>query len=88
MPKDIREYFRKCTVTGSKRTVYTGTQLARSGISDMDALCALLEQEIGRASCREQEPEMLLGMLGIGPKSMEVIHEVCACYQSERGDTL
>jgi len=78
MPKDIREYFRKCTVTGSKRTVYTGTQLVRSGISDMDALCALLEQE----------PEMLLGMLGIGPKSMEVIHEVCACYQSERGDTL
>ena len=78
MPQDIREYFRKCTVTGSKRTVYTGTQLARSGISDMDALCALLEQE----------PEMLLGMRGIGPKSMEVIHEVCACYQSERGDTL
>ena len=78
MSQDIREYFRKCTVTGSKRTVYTGTQLARSGISDMDALCVLLEQE----------PEKLLGMRGIGPKSMEVIHEVCACYQSERGDTL
>lgn len=78
MPKDVREYFRKYTATGSKRAVYTGTQLARGGISDMDALCALLAQE----------PEKLLGLRNIGQKRMEVIREVCAAYRKERGDTL
>lgn len=65
MSRDLREYFKRHSVAGEKRAGYTGTQLTRGGISDMDALYRLLEQE----------PEKLLGLRNIGPKSMEVIHE-------------
>ena len=78
MPRNIREYFKNAPVSRHKYSVRIGTQLARSGIGNMDALCKLLEQE----------PEKLLGMRNIGPKSLEIIREVCAAYRGERGDTL
>lgn len=78
MSQDVREYFKNCSMVAERRAVYTGTQLARGGVSDMDALCTLLLQE----------PEKLLGLRGIGQESMEVIREACAHYHDERGDTL
>lgn len=75
---EVREYFRNAPVSRHKCSVRTGTQLARSGITDMDALCRLLERE----------PERLRSLRNIGPKSMELICEVCAAYQNERGDAL
>ncbi len=77
MTQDVRAYFAGCPVLG-KSTAATGVKLARGGVDDMDALCDLLEHQ----------PEKLLGIRNVGPKSMIVIRNVCEAYRSERGDTL
>lgn len=77
MAQEVRAYFAGCPVLG-KSTAATGVKLARGGVDDMDALCDLLEHQ----------PEKLLGIRNVGPKSMLLIEKVCAVYRSERGDAL
>lgn len=76
MSRDILEYFKNVPVSRHKCCIRTGTQLARNGIGDMETLCKLLERE----------PERLMDMRNIGPKSMMLIREVCKDYQNERSD--
>lgn len=76
MTQDVRQYFKAHPEETPRLTERTGTQLARSGLREMDALCALLENE----------PEKLLDIRNIGPKSLLVIQRVCAAYRRERGD--
>lgn len=71
MTRDVREYFKSCPVGDPRLAIQTGTQLARSGIVDMDALCALLSSE----------PQKLPGIRNIGPKSLALIYSVCEIYQ-------
>lgn len=75
MTQKVREYFPKCSADNRRLANHTGTQLARGGIDDMDLLCELLEHD----------PDRVLGIRNIGPKSMGVIRSVCAAYRSERG---
>ena len=77
MTQDVRAYFAGCPVLG-KSTAATGVKLARGGLSDMNTLCELLENQ----------PERLLAIRNIGPKSMLLIETVCAAYRSERDDAL
>lgn len=76
MKQDVRQYFKSYPADSPWLAERTGTQLARSGLRDMDTLCAMLEQE----------PEKLLDIRNIGPKSLLVIQHICAAYRSERGD--
>lgn len=78
MTQDVRQYFKSHPADNLWLAERTGTQLARSGLRDMDTLCAMLEQE----------PEKLLDIRNIGPKSLSVIQSVCAAYRSERGGAL
>lgn len=78
MAQDVREYFKNCPSGGQRLAVQTATQLARGGVSDMDVLCRLLAHE----------PEKLLQIRNIGPKSLNVIRSVCAAYRGERADAL
>ena len=76
MTQDVRQYFKGRSADSPHLAERTGVQLARSGLSDMDTLCTLLESQ----------PDKLLAIRNIGPKSMVVIQMVCAAYRSERGD--
>lgn len=76
MTQDVRQYFKERSADSPWLVERTGVQLARGGLSDMDTLCDLLENQ----------PEKLLEIRNIGPKSMGVIEKVCATYRSERGD--
>jgi len=76
MTQDVRQYFKGRSADSPWLAERTGTQLARSGIDDMALLCELLESQ----------PEKLLDIRNIGPKSMLVIQMVCAAYRKERGD--
>ncbi len=76
MTQDVRQYFKSHPADSPWLAERTGTQLARSGLRDMDTLCAMLEQE----------PEKIEQIRNIGPKSLLVIQSVCAAYRSERGD--
>lgn len=76
MTQDIRQYFRSHPADSPWLSERTGFQLVRSGLRDMDTLCAMLEQE----------PEKIEQIRNIGPKSLMVIQRVCAAYRSERGD--
>lgn len=78
MAQEVREYFKNFSLGGQGRTVQTGNQLARGGIEDMDTLCTMLKHE----------PERLLKIRNIGPRSMAIVQSVCAAYRSERGDAL
>lgn len=75
MAQKVREYFQKCSADNRRLANQTGTQLARGGIDDMALLCELLESD----------PDRILSIRNIGPKSMEVIRSVCATYRRERG---
>ena len=76
MTQDVRQYFKSHPADSPWLAERTSFQLARSGLRDMDTLCAMLEQE----------PEKLLDIRNIGPKSLLVIQSVCAAYRGERGD--
>ena len=67
--QNVREYFKNSPVA-KEGGLAVGIQLARGGIADMDALCALLEEY----------PDKLLAIRNIGPKSMAVIRSVCEDY--------
>lgn len=75
MTQGVREYFKSCPADNRRLANYTGIQLARSGIDDMALLCELLESQ----------PERIVCIRNIGPRSMSLIHRVCAAYRSERG---
>lgn len=75
MTQKVREYFKKCPADNRRLANHTGTQLARGGIDDMALLCELLESD----------PDKILSIRNIGPKSMGVIRSACAAYRSERG---
>ena len=77
MTQEVRSYFAACHALDASAGAI-GTKLARGGIADMDALCALLEEY----------PDKLLAIRNIGPKSMAVIRGICEVYRSERGDAL
>lgn len=74
MTQDVRTYFAGCPVLG-KSAAATGVKLARGGVCDMDTLCRLLERE----------PEKLLSIRDIGPKSMALIQSVCKVYHTDGG---
>ncbi len=74
MTKDVRQYFKERSADSPWLVERTGVQLARGGLSDMDTLCELLENQ----------PEKLLDIRNIGPKSMGVIEKVCERYHNER----
>lgn len=75
MEQDVREYFSRFADSNNVCLArYTGSQLARGGVGDMDALCALLADA----------PEKILGIRNIGAKSMAVIQSACERYLGER----
>ena len=74
MTQDVRQYFKGRSADSPWLAERTGVQLARSGLSDMDTLCNLLENQ----------PEKLLAIRNIGPKSMLLIEKVCERYHNER----
>jgi len=74
MAQDVREYFKVCPADNRRLANYTATQLARGGIDDMDILCELAEKQ----------PEKILNIRNIGPKSMCIIRSVCTIYHKER----
>ena len=78
MTQDVRQYFKERSADSPHLDERTGFQLARGGLSDMNTLCELLENQ----------PERLLAIRNIGPKSMLLIETVCAAYRSERDDAL
>lgn len=73
MTQDVRTYFAACHALDASAGAI-GTKLARGGIADMDALCALLEEY----------PDKLLAIRNIGPKSMAVIRSVCGDYRRRK----
>lgn len=74
MAHALVEYFRAFNEgIESKELNRTGNQLARSGISDMDMLCEMLENT----------PEKLLGIRNIGPQSMATIQRVCTAFRRQ-----
>lgn len=75
MTNDIREYFKIYISHDPRFARRTGTQLARGGVCDMDTLCRLLERE----------PEKLLSIRDIGPKSMALIQSVYKVYHTDGG---
>lgn len=74
MERNVRQYFSGLAGESGRLARYTGSQLARSGVSDMDALCTLLANT----------PEKILGIRNIGIKGMDVIQSACERYLDER----
>ena len=74
MTQDVRQYFKGRSADNPWFAERTGTQLARGGIDDMALLCELLESD----------PNRILSIRNIGPKSMVVIEKVCERYHNER----
>lgn len=74
MAQDVLEYFTSYLYGGKGNVVRVGTQLARGGITDMDVLCRLLEQE----------PTKVLAIRNIGEKSMALAQLVCNAYRRDR----
>lgn len=75
MMQDVRQYFKNHPADSPWLAERTGTQLARSGLRDMDTLCAMLEQE----------PKKVEQIRNIGPKSLMIIQNACEAYRRERG---
>lgn len=67
--QNVREYFKNSPVA-KEGGLAVGTKLARGGIDDMDTLYTLLKDD----------PEKLLAIRNIGPKSLSVIRSVCEDY--------
>lgn len=67
--QNVREYFKNSPVA-KEGGLAVGIQLARGGIDDMDTLYTLLKDD----------PEKLLAIRNIGPKSLSVIRSVCEDY--------
>lgn len=77
MEKDVRRYFKDYLAWQGGRDpglTRTANQLHRGGISTMDTLCRLLEQE----------PDRVLQIRNIGAKSVELAREVCTAYRREQ----
>ncbi len=75
MEQDVRGYFSRFASSGDVRLArYTGSQLARGGVENMEILCALLADS----------PEKLLKIRNIGVKSMAVIQRACERYLGEK----
>ena len=70
MERDVRQYFSGLAGEKTRLAHYTGSQLARGGVTDMDTLCALLADT----------PEHILNIRNIGAKSMVVIQSACERY--------
>lgn len=75
---DVLEYFEHCTAPeGVKRSSmrYTGRQVYRAGITDMETFCAILRDS----------PERIKELRNIGEKSFRLISEICKNYdENER----
>ncbi|MEA4962393.1 hypothetical protein SDC9_150917 [bioreactor metagenome] len=75
MNQELWQYFNNCTVVDKGIRIHAGTQLVRSGLTDMEILCEMLEHE----------PNKVLKIRNIGMKSIIAIQKVCEAYRRERG---
>ena len=74
---EILQYFNNyaaCADVDKRMLTKTGTQLARSGLNDMEILCEMLEHEPGKVQ----------KFRNIGPQSIIAIQKVCKAYRQER----
>ena len=74
---EVLQYFNNyaaCAVVDKRTLTKTGTQLARSGLNDMETLCEMLEHE----------PDKVLKIRNIGPQSIFAIKKVCEAYRQEK----
>lgn len=79
MSRDLRQYFHSVarkTSSSDSNFVRAANELCRAGITDMDSLCRLLNEE----------PAKIVAIRNIGAKSISLIKIICATYCRERGD--
>lgn len=80
METDVRRYFHSYMQRQEESKpmlTRAANELTRGGVTDMDALCKLLEKR----------PEELLQIRNIGEKSISLTRAVCEAYCQERGGT-